>query len=70
MTLKKNFLKICMLALPMVLGLASCTSDDENNADNTTKYDKGDAEWNPKKLAAVNAYVANGVDDDMKQAFE
>ena len=54
----------------MVLGLASCTSDDENNADNTTKYDKGDAEWNPKKLAAVNAYVANGVDDDMKQAFE
>lgn len=68
--MKKNFLKICMLALPMVLGLASCTSDDENNADNTTVYDKGDAEWNPKKLATVNAYVANGVDDDMKQAFE
>ena len=70
MTMKKIFLKICMLALPMVLGLASCTSDDENNADNTTEYGKGDAEWNPKKLAAVNAYVANGVDDDMKQAFE
>ena len=61
------------MALPIVLGLASCTEHD-NPVDNdqvTTDIDPTSVnEFKPEVLTMASLWVAPGVDADLKQAFD
>lgn len=68
--MRKKTFKLLMLALPMMLGMASCSENDNPVDDNTTVIDPGSAKFNPEVLTGSTLYVADGVDADMHQAFK
>lgn len=72
--MRKTIFKLWMLALLMILGLASCTDKEDNPMDSnetTTEIDPGSVnQFNPEILAPMaGVFVAQGVDADLKQAF-
>ena len=68
--MKKTFRLFWLMALPMMLGLASCSSNDNPVDDDITVIDPGSAEFNPEVLAIATLYVADGIDPDLRQAFK
>ena len=69
--MRKNIFQFLMLALPIALGLASCSENDNPVDDNNgTVVDPGSAEFQPEVLVQIAPlYVAPGVDADLNQAF-
>lgn len=69
----KQTKKLWMLAAAMLLGMASCTVND-NPVDNdqvTTDVDPTSVnEFKPEVLTMASLWVAPGVDADLKQAFD
>lgn len=68
--MKKSFRPIWLMALPMMLGLASCASNDVPVVDTVTEVDPESVEFNPEVLTMATLYVADGVDPDLRQAFK
>lgn len=68
--MKKSFRPIWLMALPMMLGLASCASNDVPVVDTVTEVDPESVEFNPEVLTMATLYVADGVDADLRQAFK
>lgn len=71
--MKQTFRFLMLMALPIVLGLASC-SEHDNPVDNdqvTTDVDPTSVnEFKPEELTMASLWVAPGVDADLKQAFD
>ena len=68
--MKKSFRPIWLMALPMMLGLASCASNDVPVVDTVTEVDPESVEFNPEVLTMATLYVADGVDADLRRAFK
>lgn len=67
----KKLLRNFMMLFLVMLGLASCSDNNDNSAaDNTTEYGEGTAEFNPAILLQGKVYLGEGLDEDLKQAFE
>lgn len=66
----KQTIRQLLMALPMLLGLVSCSTNDNPVDDNTTVIDPGNAEFNPEVLTMSTLYVSDGVDVDLHQAFK
>ena len=71
--MRQTFRFLMFMALPIVLGLASCTEHD-NPVDNdqvTTDIDPTSVnEFKPEVFTMASLWVAPGVDADLKQAFD
>lgn len=71
--MRQTFRFLMFMALPIVLGLASCTEHD-NPVDNdqvTTDVDPTSVnEFKPEVFTMASLWVAPGVDADLKQAFD
>jgi len=60
-----------LLAAMTLLMPTACSDNSDNPVDdNEEVIDQGDAEFTPQKLSMANVWVADGVDADLKQAFE
>ena len=70
LTTMKQTIRLLLMALPMLLGLVSCSTNDNPVDDNTTVIDPGNAEFNPEVLTMSTLYVSDGVDVDLHQAFK
>lgn len=71
--MRQTFRFLMLMALPIVLGLASC-SEHDNPVDNdqvTTDVDPTSVnEFKPEVFTMASLWVAPGVDADLKQAFD
>jgi len=71
--MKQTFRFLMLMALPMLLGLTSCTDKEDNPVDNdqvTTDVDPTSVnEFKPEVLCQASLWVASDVDADLTQAF-
>ncbi len=68
--MRKLFRNLIML-VPFALGMASCSDNSDNSvADPLTEYGEGTDKFEPTVLLIGKAYLADGLDDNLKQAFE
>ncbi len=68
--IKNRFFWLMVLPMMLSFGFASCSSNDNPEDDDITVIDPGSAEFNPEVLAIATLYVADGVDPDLRQAFQ
>lgn len=69
-TIKRLMLLPLLAAMTLLMPTACSDNSDNPVDDNEVVIDQGDAEFTPQKLSMANVWVADGVDADLKQAFE
>mgnify|MGYP006988862335 CR=1 FL=1 len=66
----RKLFRILIMLVPFS-GMASCSDNSDNSvADPLTEYGEGTDKFEPTVLLNGKAYLADGLDDNLKQAFE
>ena len=67
----RKLIRNLIMLVPFALGMASCSDNSDNPvADTPTEFGEGTAKFEPTELLKGKVYLADGLDEDLKQAFE